>query len=67
MKACVELCNLGFASQAFDCAIRSDNNNLIKLAGDTALRFTDFDTAKRAYNELSLRKLDDSDYNIKDL
>ena len=38
---------------------------MMKLVGDSALRFADFDTAKKCYNELSMRKIDVQDFNWK--
>ncbi|CAL6061016.1 WD40_repeat protein [Hexamita inflata] len=57
-KAVVELCNFGFVQLAFLFAARIQNYSLIKLVGDCCLRFTDFDTAKVCYNELSLKKIE---------
>lgn len=63
MRACVELNNFGFTSQALKFAYRSGNTCLIKLTGDCALRFADFDTAKKAYNELAMKRVEGGDFN----
>lgn len=66
MRGVVELCNLGCPSMALDFAFRIGNPGLIKLAGDTALRHCDFETARAAYNELAMLKIDNPEFNYKE-
>ncbi|KAH0573171.1 WD40 repeat protein [Spironucleus salmonicida] len=53
-RAACELCNLGQTTLALHFAVRLYNVALLKIVGDSALRFGDTETAQCAFNELSL-------------
>lgn len=57
-RAVVELCSLGLTAPAFGFAARLGSPGLLKLLGDCALRYCDFDTARLCYNEVSVYQLE---------